>query len=741
MHACKHGIMAVVITGILCSAGPPAQAAPAGIAEQYGDRPPGTSSPIVRALLIEQGKQGTDWAMRKQALLEYSARIAEKNEMPLKEFKGGDNDAALAIERGKAAMVFHQIRALLGEDVFSRAAGEIVSAGSINTVSWDDVQSLFEKETHKDLGWFFKQWIDRKGLPDLRMENASARRDGNGFEVSFDIVQEGEAYTLNVPVFVSFARGDGKTYFFKTDTGKKHVVVAVDEEPRMLVADRDYDLPRKLMEEESPPLLATLFGDEKPVIVLPVAKRDIYAPLIEALKQRGGEEREPGALTTAGIKSSSLAVMGNDNPVLFRLYGKVDTEAGAVTLIAKRNPWAPERVVVVIDAESSGAAGAFAQPVFRYGGFSSVAFSQKQPEPATRIDASQRGMEMELRVPAAVIDVSALKTLDNVIKDAKDKRIIYVGEYHDQYAHHLVELQVLKDLYRKGEKLAVGMEMFQRPFQKVLDQYIAGAIDERSFLKQTEYFKRWGYDYSLYKPILDFARAEKIPVIALNVKKEITDKVAKNGMDSLTAEEKADIPAQLDFSDQDYRERLRDVFNRHKGSGDRSFDFFFQAQILWDESMAASVDEFLKKNPDYRVVVMAGGGHLAYGSGIPKRAFRRNGLPYSILLNDSSVEADIAQYIVMPQPIEGVPAPRIMAALAVENNRVVVKDMPPDSVSRKAGIKNGDAILMFDGIPIQTIEDLKLELFFKKKDDVVKVKVLRKRFLFGDKEMEFDVKL
>ena len=59
------------------------------------------------------------------------------------------------------------------------------------------------------------------------------------------------------------------------------------------------------------------------------------------------------------------------------------------------------------------------------------------------------------------------------------------------------------------------MEMFQRPFQKVLDDYIGGKIDEAEFLKGTEYFKRWGFDYQLYRPILLFARSEKIPVVAL----------------------------------------------------------------------------------------------------------------------------------------------------------------------------------------------------------------------------------
>ena len=173
------------------------------------------------------------------------------------------------------------------------------------------------------------------------------------------------------------------------------------------------------------------------------------------------------------------------------------------------------------------------------------------------------------------------------------------------------------------------MEMFQRPFQKDVDEYIQGAIDERTFLRRTEYFKRWVFDYNLYKPILDFARENKIPVVALNQRKEITDKVSRSGLDSLTEEERKDVPQQMDFSDSGYRDRLETVFSQHKARSGKDFDFFYQAQVLWDETMAMSVDEFLRKNPDYRMVVIAGGGHVAYGSGIPKRAFRRNSFPTS----------------------------------------------------------------------------------------------------------------
>jgi hypothetical protein len=313
---------------------------------------------MVRIYREEESRPEESWALRKQALLEYCALANAKNELSLGKFTGNENAATVAMEQGKAALVFHQLRKLAGEDIFSRVAKELMARGPSYKGSWSEVMGLFEKETRTDLGWFFKQWIDRKGLPDLRLENAATRRNGSRFEVSFDLVQKGEVYTLEVPVFISLSQGV-KTDIVKTDSVKKHVVLYVDDEPSTLVVDRDYDLPRRLTEEERPPLLATLFADEKPVIVLPKTGQEAYVALSDALKQRGAEEREAKDLKESDIRSSSFVVLGSDDPFVNRLFGKVEHGKGAVSLLAKKNPWNPDKVVVIVQAESAGSASAY----------------------------------------------------------------------------------------------------------------------------------------------------------------------------------------------------------------------------------------------------------------------------------------------------------------------------------------------------------------------------------------------
>ncbi len=338
------------------------------------------------------------------------------------------------------------------------------------------------------------------------------------------------------------------------------------------------------------------------------------------------------------------------------------------------------------------------------------------------------------------VEISTLKTLPEMMEQVVRKKIIYVGENHDQFSNHVVQLEVIKDLHGRGKPVAVGMEMFQRPFQKVLDEYIEGKIDESEFLKGTQYFKRWGFDYRLYRPILLFARSNKIPVVALNQRQEIVDKVFRSGLDSLSAEERKFLPSGMDFSDEAYKERLKKVFQEHEDFGAKDFDFFYQAQVLWDETMAGSIDEFLRAHPSDQMVVLAGNGHLAYGSGIPKRTARRTGYDYAIILNDVDLKKDIADYVLFPGAIPGETSPKLVVLLTEKDGKLEIAGFPPESNSEKAGMRAGDIIVSIGRTPIHGMDDLKIDLLSRKKGEKVKVGILRKG-LFGSQKMNFEVVL
>lgn len=344
-------------------------------------------------------------------------------------------------------------------------------------------------------------------------------------------------------------------------------------------------------------------------------------------------------------------------------------------------------------------------------------------------------------VSAVMLDLNATKDIEALIPSLLTKRVIYIGEMHDNFSHHMAQLEIITALRSAGAELVIGMEMFQRPFQPYLDDYIAGAITEAEMLRKTEWYERWSYDYRHYRPILNFAKKHAIPIIALNTPREITGQVSQKGIESLSDQQRKQIPAEIDYSDSDYSERLRGIFMQHAEKADRSFERFLQVQLLWDEGMAERAASFLRDNPDKRLLVLAGSGHLMYGSGIPRRVERRVPIPSAIILpgGELRIEREIADYVIFPQKVS-LPSAALMGIyMEPADKGVRVSRVADEGAANKAGVQKDDIILSFDGLSVTAPADLRIGLLDKRPGDQVRMEILRKGVLFGEKRVTLDL--
>lgn len=206
----------------------------------------------------------------------------------------------------------------------------------------------------------------------------------------------------------------------------------------------------------------------------------------------------------------------------------------------------------------------------------------------------------------------------------RSAKYVIVAESHDSAEDHALQLKVFR-LMAAERKVALGMEMFQRPFQTALDQYVLGIIDERTMLEKTEWESRWGFETEMYAPLWQFARETSSPIVALNARKELTKRVAAVGIEGLSDDERADV-VDLDLSRQDYRLWLRDIFAGHGVvMDDVKFSRFYEAQIVWDETMADTAVKFMATHPeDLAILIVVGRGHVERRWGIPSRIERRD---------------------------------------------------------------------------------------------------------------------
>ena len=236
---------------------------------------------------------------------------------------------------------------------------------------------------------------------------------------------------------------------------------------------------------------------------------------------------------------------------------------------------------------------------------------------------------------------------DDMLADLRSVRLVFVGERHPDRAHHRVQLQLTRDLYRYTPRLTVGMEMFDHTYQAVLDRWVSGQLDEDTFLKQSHWYANWRYDFGLYRDLLDFIKTNHIRLVGLNIPFHIPPKIAIGGIENLSADEQKRLPQHIDTSQAAHRAYLANVFERHpRPRGRDSFENFYLTQCVWEDAMAEAIARNL--TAEGRMLVVAGNGHIIRKFGIPDRASARTGASFRTLYlsaGGQEVALDYADYI------------------------------------------------------------------------------------------------
>lgn len=340
----------------------------------------------------------------------------------------------------------------------------------------------------------------------------------------------------------------------------------------------------------------------------------------------------------------------------------------------------------------------------------------------------------------AVLDLRGAPDIAGIVERLVGYDAVFVGESHTRFDHHRNQLAVIRGLYERNPELAIGVEFFQHRFQPVLDDYIAGRLDEAGLLAKTGYFQRWRYDYRLYRPILRYAREHGIPVVALNLANDKVRNVARHGRGGPGEEGLPEVKVEPDAA---YRARLRRTFERHPQQEGREFENFVQAQLLWDEGMAERVAEHLAAHPQRYMVVLAGNGHVVYGQGIPQRVEARGDFDTAVVVNgvETSYGPGVADFLVLTEE-ETLPKPgRLGVFLGHADGAVVADGFDDGSPARAMGMEEGDRFLAIGDRAIESMADIRIAMLDKSPGERVTVRVARDRLFGGPTEHEFEVEL
>jgi uncharacterized iron-regulated protein len=225
-------------------------------------------------------------------------------------------------------------------------------------------------------------------------------------------------------------------------------------------------------------------------------------------------------------------------------------------------------------------------------------------------------------VPQRVFDTQqkGFSEFEGMLAELARADAVFVGEQHDDPNTHRLELAIVEGLTRRGVPVVVAMEMFERDVQGSLDKYAAGTITEEQFLKESRPWPRYATDY---RPILEYARANKLPIVASNVPRRIASDVGKTGLSAVDAlggdRRLAARELQCPLSGS-YFDRFAAAMGNHAGA---SPNFYF-AQCVKDETMGESVAEtFHKTIGRVAIVHFDGAFHSDFGEGTAESARRR----------------------------------------------------------------------------------------------------------------------
>ncbi len=311
-----------------------------------------------------------------------------------------------------------------------------------------------------------------------------------------------------------------------------------------------------------------------------------------------------------------------------------------------------------------------------------------------------------------------------VIAAAAARDVVLLGEQHDDADHHRWQLQTLAALHARRPTMVVGFEMFPRRLQPVLDRWVAGELSTREFLRQSEWDKVWKLPPELYLPLFEFARLNRIPMLALNVEGKLTEAIAEKGWDAVPEDQREGVGRAAPATDA-YRDFLFEVYREHgvrrgregkearpPSRGDPAFRYFVESQQTWDRAMAEVLARRASGAGERPLVVgIVGAGHIRNGYGVPHQlrelGVRNVGslLPMPVAVDCRIVKAGLADAVfAVPQPAPFVhEPPRLGVALEEADGGVRIAEVTAGSLADRSGLAKGDRVLMVAGSPVKRI--------------------------------------
>ncbi len=353
-------------------------------------------------LIKEQRGQAIEY--RRSTLQKFTAYVNDENDFALSDFRSRFDAPSEAIGYGKSLMMWNMLRQDLGDENFIKGFQNFYRNNKFKFASFYDIQKSMEETSGKDLNEFFAQWVTRKGAPELQLKDVVTKELDNGYSVDFSIsqIQNEDAFTLNLPVFI-YTKSKVVKEIVEMRDKEQHYNLIMDESPLRIDIDPEFDLFRSLNYNEIPPALSTAYGSEKVLIILPSNEEESTLNSYKTLAQKWLDEKPddyeikidnevndiPSDKTVwifgwdnsykniikEGVVDYNLQL--NENSVYVNKKSLVEENNSFV--VSVRNPNNPEEVAVWLTIGNNNAVDGLIRKLPHYGKYSYLVFEGDEP--------------------------------------------------------------------------------------------------------------------------------------------------------------------------------------------------------------------------------------------------------------------------------------------------------------------------------------------------------------------------
>jgi len=233
------------------------------------------------------------------------AAVPPDEDSALKDFTSRRHGISSIVGYNKSAMVFLMLRDTIGKDAFERGLKVLWQRHRFQTAAWSNLEAAFVQASGRPLRGFFRQWVERPGVPTIKLEAAEQR----GGKLRLRVAQSG-TQALRLPVRL-VAPGHSETRWIETAPGTTTVTLPADAAIETVELDPDYRIWRRVDAALLPPILretfvapqarAVLAGDGKDDAALRAAALSLASRVLDARPEKLDAEAPAGPMLLLGL--------------------------------------------------------------------------------------------------------------------------------------------------------------------------------------------------------------------------------------------------------------------------------------------------------------------------------------------------------------------------------------------------------------------------------------------------------